>query len=112
MNKEKTPAIVPLTIATAVTIVIWVFFDLYHNFTQKNPPVVPPQIIAPLDPKLDIETLNQVGSRTFSENVELTILATPTPAIEELSTPTPSATSSATPTNAASPTPTTVPDQD
>jgi hypothetical protein len=112
MDKNKVPKIVPLFLLTTVTIVIWASFDIYLNFKKSAPAVVPEDIIAAIDPKLDTTTLNSLAGRYYLNDEEIpeTIFepaiaskASPTPKAKI--SPTPVASGSAQPTATASATP-------
>jgi hypothetical protein len=109
--KRKTPSAVVTAILTLTTIFAWVGFEVYRSFTTKSPPQVPAEIINPLDPTLDTQTLNSLGQRVFVENSQITVSSpSPTPSPSPLGlespSPTPVATASASPSASPSPSPT------
>lgn len=102
MNKRKSlPRLVKLGIMTAFTTFVWIGFEVYRTFTSQPPPVVPDEVIAPLDPSLDTTTLNSIQGRVFFEDSQINEIQLSTP-----STPQPTGETSPTPTATASPTPT------
>jgi hypothetical protein len=112
--KEKIPNIVPFFILTAATMTFWAFFDIYRNFKKAPPIIVPTEIIAPFNPKLDINTLGKLQDRFFVEDsqIENTIYlpsntpkASTTPKARASSTPIASSSASPTSTASASATP-------
>lgn len=101
MKKGKLPSVVTVLILTLITAVMWVSLNVYRSLTEKPPPAIPPEISEPLDPSLDIQTLNQIQSRLFLEESEIPIVAatpetsptpstlTPNPSPTPLTTPLP-----------------------
>lgn len=107
--KEKTPNIIPFFVLTTTTLMFWTFFDIYRNFKKETPAVVPPEIIAPINPKLDVATLDELDQRFYIEDslIEDTIYApsgTPksTLSAKPRTSPTPTASTSGRPTSTAS----------
>lgn len=114
MKKSRTPTSVTTAVLTLITVIFWAGFEIYRTLTIKPEPPVPQPIIRPLDPTLDIKTLQSIGQRTFLSDDQIgntqptvTLAPTATPAV----TTTPLATASATPiaTSSASPVPTKTP---
>ncbi|HSX49017.1 MAG TPA: hypothetical protein VLE44_02050 [Candidatus Saccharimonadales bacterium] len=109
MKKTKTPTPVITAALTLITIMFWAGFEVFRTLTVKPEPTVPQPIIRPLDPTLDINTLQSIGQRTFltddqignAQPVVPTVAPSATPAV----TATPVASGSATPvaTSSASP---------
>lgn len=80
MNKQKIPRMIPLALLTTVTVVLWVFLDIYRYFRKAPPVVVPEEIITPLDPSLDMNILSNIKSRIkIDENSMPQITVAPTP---------------------------------
>lgn len=103
MKKIKTPTTVTTAILTLITIFFWAGFEIYRAITAKPIPVVPPEIINPVDPALDTKTLEGLSQRLFfsEETINNTItskLPSPTPGVSAPPIATPPATQSATPT--------------
>ena len=67
MKNKKLPSIVILLILTAITVVFWVSFTVYRVFTKKESVVVPSEITAPINPNLDIDTLNEIVTRSQNQ---------------------------------------------
>lgn len=89
MKKIKPPKIVVVVSLTTITIIFWVFYSLYNVLT-KNPPLkVPEDLLAPINPELDTETLDSISERVFFEKEEINIILTPTPTPVETTIPTP-----------------------
>lgn len=105
MRKSKAPHLVTIAIITTVTIIFWIFFDVYRIFTTTPPVDVSEELLQPITATLDTEALKNIESRIFFEEDQipefliatpsptptaLEITPTPTPGIEELEiTPTP-----------------------
>ncbi len=89
-----------------ITVVFWTIFTVYRVFTNEPSPNVPPDIIEPLNPVLDAESLDSIEGRLFFSEEEIGNFSVPTsspfifltPRPSPTTTPTPVATESATPT--------------
>lgn len=105
MKPPKPPKAVTLAIFTTMTIILWVFFSVYRQLTSPPEAPVPLEILAPLNPELNTQTLEKLPSRLYfseqervefrdsdflnneeteDESDEETILPTPTPIADEL----------------------------
>lgn len=107
-KKLKTPTLVTTAVLTLITVIFWVAFEVYRTLTTKPAPVVPAEIIAPLNPTLDEATLNKLKLRINLSDDEVgnLVAGTPVPVATEI--PTPVASESATPVasqSATTPTP-------
>ena len=65
MKNNKTPTVIILIILTSITIIFWVFIDIYYVFAKKTTATVSEQILLPVDPKLDTEVINQMEERIY-----------------------------------------------
>lgn len=63
--KRKAPKIVTLIVLTTVSIVFWVFVSLYSIVVKNSDINVPPEILTPLDPTLNINALNSIQGRLY-----------------------------------------------
>jgi len=82
MKKLKKPKLVILGILTLITIVFWIGFSAYRSLTSEVPMKVPSEIMEPISPLLDTETLNKVGNKLFfleQELANIVIVASPSP---------------------------------
>lgn len=70
MRKPKPPKLVTVAIFTTITIIFWVFMSLYNIITSTPPVNVDPEILKPLNPSLDQETLSRLEERVFFEEGE------------------------------------------
>ena len=116
MRKPKAPRLVTIAIISTATIIVWIFFEVYRIFTAQLHPNVPEELLAPINPVLDTQSLDRIQGRIIfgEEEIPETMVpiapsvsapeeATPTPSptpFEEIeqqqdSTPTPTATESA-----------------
>jgi len=107
MNNTKTPKLLHIVILSTLTVIIWTFFDIYRNFKKSPPVVVPPEIIAPVNPKLSTATLNSLAGRYYVNEDQMQEI-TYTPSGSPKATQTPKAKISPTPvaSGSAQPTPT------
>lgn len=82
MKKQKKPNLVVLGILTLITILLWVGFNAYRSFTSEVPVKVPSEILEPISPTLDTETLRKVGNKLFfleQELAEIILTSSPSP---------------------------------
>lgn len=72
MNKKKgRPFIINIIILTVITSILWVIFDVYRAFTTKPAPIVPEEILAPINPTLNQDLLNEVEKRVYLNEDEI-----------------------------------------
>lgn len=67
MKKRRRPFVVNFLILTVITTLIWVVFDVYRSFTTKPKPDVPSEILAPIDPTLDKDVLDNLSKKVYLE---------------------------------------------
>ena len=82
MKKQKKPSLVILGVLTLITVLFWIGFSAYRSLTSEAPVKVPSEILEPISPTLDIETLSKVGSKLFfleQELAEIIIISPPSP---------------------------------
>jgi hypothetical protein len=65
MQKPKPPNLVTVSIITTITIVFWVFFTVYRVLTSKPVPEIPENLMEPVNPTLNTQTLNQIPNKKF-----------------------------------------------
>ena len=70
-NKKKTPPLLRLAIITTITVMLWIVFEVYRSFTTKPPLSVPPEILSPLNPSLDAQSLIELQRRIQLEEGQL-----------------------------------------
>lgn len=99
-KNKKINSLTSTLILTTITLITWVFFSIYRAFVKPLPIVVPPEILEPIDPRLDSNILNTLQQRfDIDENQvpEITPLPTENPKSTPTSTPTPTANITPTP---------------
>lgn len=98
MKKTKLPSLIPILILTLITVVMWVFLDIFRALKQTPELTVPTEISQPLSPALDQNSINQIESRIFLNDSQIpdNIIVNTSPTTKALATPKASATPSAT----------------
>lgn len=76
-NKKKLPAVITILILTLITAVLWVFFSAYRSFTDEKELIVPEEILIPLNPKLDTETIDKIKERKHFDTIEESFVQNP-----------------------------------
>lgn len=71
MKKPSSPPLVKIAILTVITTFFWIAFEVYRALTLDNNPVLPPEILEPVDPNLDLSTLNQLPQRIHLNEDEI-----------------------------------------
>lgn len=71
MKKTQKPFIVKLAILTVLTSIIWTGFDVYRRLTTKPAPSVPQEVLNPIIPELNQETLARLEKTVYLEDDEL-----------------------------------------
>ncbi len=82
MKKQKKPSLVILGVLTLITVLFWIGFSAYRSLTSEAPVKVPSEILEPISPTLDIETLSKVGGKLFfleQELAEIILISPPSP---------------------------------
>lgn len=98
MKKTNLPSLVTISILTVITVIFWIIFSIIRIFTTEPDIKVASEVLEPIDPTLDTETLNNVQGRTFfSTGQTILTLPSPLPEVSPSPTATPTATSEATP---------------
>lgn len=103
-NRKKTKInqdLFVLSLLTLITVAVWVGSNAYHRFIAKQAITVPENLLTPLEPKINMEILDQLEEKKQLSEEEIEQIlggisspeATPSPQTEV--TPTPTATSSA-----------------
>lgn len=66
--KKKLPNSLTVLIATLITILFWIGFEVYRTFTKPADINVPESVLKPLTPNLDIDSLSEIeGSIELSQ---------------------------------------------
>jgi len=63
MKNKKLPSVVILLILTAITAVFWISFSVYRVFTKPKSINIPSEVTTPINPSLDLDTLNEIDRR-------------------------------------------------
>ncbi len=71
MTNPQKPFIVKLAILTVLTSLIWTGFDVYRRLTAKPTPQVPAEILSPIIPELNPDTLAHLEQTTYLEGDQL-----------------------------------------
>jgi hypothetical protein len=83
MKRPPTPRLVTVAIFTTITVIFWIFFSVYTVLTQTPDIKVPPELLEPIDPTLDIEALEDISGRIHFEESDVTspiiVVSTPSP---------------------------------
>ena len=87
MEKQKRPNFVTIGILTVITIFLWIGFSVYRAFTITPSIEVSDEIIKPITPTLDTETLSKIDQRVFFEEGEIRQILISTPAATPTPTP-------------------------
>jgi hypothetical protein len=105
MKKIKAPNLVTLAILTTITVLFWVFFSVFRVFANKPSVSVPPEVLEPITPTLDSETLGKIGQGVYlmEEDIPQNTVVLPTNSPEPTVLPTPTLSPSPTATSTASP---------
>ena len=70
MKTPNPPSTVTIAILTTITIVFWIFYGVYQLLTSTPSTDVPDLLLAPIEPTLDTQTLNQLPSKIYFEKHE------------------------------------------
>ena len=71
MKKEKLPNIITILVLTIITIILWIALNIYRSFTVKPVPSVPNEILAPLTPSLDTDTIKQIEAGIYLDSSQI-----------------------------------------
>ena len=84
MKEDKAPSFIKFGILTIITIVSWIFFNVYRILSAKPAPNVPDFVLSSFSPTLETEKITAIEERIFFEEGEV---LTPTPTAEPTETP-------------------------
>lgn len=68
MQKTKLPSLVSILILSILTAVTWISFSIYRALTTKPAPAVTQVVSEPLNPTLDVETIEKIENSIYVEN--------------------------------------------
>lgn len=83
VQRKVAKQLLTIAIASVITVMVWIGFDVYREATRVNIPKIPPEQLAPLAPRIDnkiFETLNKRAMYTRDDLTQLPQNNTPTPA--------------------------------
>ena len=64
--KRRTPNIVIISALTLITILLWISVGVYEILTgEPEEVIVEEEVLNPLDPNLDVQTLNSINSKVY-----------------------------------------------
>lgn len=81
MKKKKPPHLVLVATFTTITIIFGVFYSIYNIIKSTPSSDVPEELLNPISPSLDIDSLNKLKGRVFFEDQEIESVANLKPAI-------------------------------
>lgn len=67
MKRLPTPRLVTVAAFTTITVIFWVFYGVYTVLTKKADININPDLLKPIDPKLETETLKTLEEKIFYE---------------------------------------------
>jgi hypothetical protein len=70
-TKRKKPISINILILTVFTAIIWTCFEVYRALTLRPDPNIPPEILAPLTPALDANSLDKLQSRLYLDENQI-----------------------------------------
>jgi len=70
-TKRRLPIAVKVLVVTFVTISFWISFEVYRALTVEPISEVPSEILTPLDPRLDVDTLDKLKNRIYLSEEEI-----------------------------------------
>ena len=110
--KNKTPSVVIIAVLTVITIITWIFYEVYQALTTPPPLEVSQEILAPITPAFDSQSLGRLQESVFFEDEQITTLTLSLPTTTPTPLPTPTQVITPTPSQEiATPTPTSVEEQ-
>lgn len=92
MKPPRPPRFVTLAIMTTITVIFWVFFSVYKILSSQIEPSVGPDILSPLSPTLDTDSLNTIQNSLYFEETEINSLQSIEPEVTTTPTPLPEST--------------------
>ena len=106
--KKKTPNIVVISVLTVITMLTWIFYEVYQTLTTPPSLEIQPEVLAPITPTLDSQSLDKLQKSVFFEDSEIVPITQPTATLTPLITPTEEI--SPTPSEEETPSPTPTPE--
>lgn len=72
MKKPKPPSIITVAIITTITIIFWIFFEVYQILTGPVDVEVPEKLLKPLNPTLNQEILSELKGKIDFQKDDVT----------------------------------------
>ena len=103
MKDIKAPNLVIIGVLTIVTIAFWIIYGIYQLISKPQPVSVESQIIEPLSPTLNRDSLSTLEQRIFFSEDEIgeTIISFSSPSPSPFPSPSPSSEEESTATESA-----------
>lgn len=79
MKEPRPPKFVTTAIMTTITIIFWVFYSVYIVLTTEPENTVETEVLAPIEPQLNVEVLNSLDDRLYFNDNEIVGFTVPTP---------------------------------
>lgn len=79
MKKPKTPKLVTVAIFTTITVIFWVFFEVYEALSDTPDIQVSENLLSPVNPQLDLQSLQQIETRMYIDENEVVDFLLPNP---------------------------------
>lgn len=71
MKKTKKSNLTTLAILTTLTILTWVFIEAYSRFNKVEVTSIPENILSPISPSFDQETLADIANKKYYTDEEI-----------------------------------------
>jgi hypothetical protein len=81
--KPKLPPIIVIAVLTLITAVLWILLSVYRIYNNKPPLVVTPEIVEPVTPNLDKNTIEAIVNRLYIEEGSVAVPTTSPSANEQ-----------------------------
>lgn len=76
MRKPKPPSIITVAIITTITIIFWIFFEVYQILTGDVDVEISEKLLKPLNPTLNQEVLSSLNGKIDFEKETVTHFST------------------------------------
>ena len=76
MKKPSPPSIITVAVITTITIIFWVFFEVYQILTGEVDVEISQQLLKPLNPTLNQEVLSSLKGRIEFDKDSVTHFST------------------------------------
>lgn len=78
-NNKYYPPLVLIVSLSSITTIIWVAISIYHAYQKQPPPVVPNEMLVPVDLNLNTEIFDEIKQKVYFNEDEIndTLVVTP-----------------------------------